>query len=414
MRMSRNKNEKIAIVGGGLSGLSIAHFLKKKGYKNLTIFEKENRLGGKLFTYRYKNRTYELGATFGLSTQKHLNRLMEDVNIRPDGPSLVRVYYDEKGERTIQIPKRSLGDFVSETDRLPKVLEQYPSIKEFSFEKAERDLLQPFSKWCDNHGFSILPKIYQNHFTSYGLGEISNVPAMYVLRAIDYDSVRAFLEVPELFTWESGASEIITRLGENLDDIRLGQEVLGIKEEEGLRVKTPYETTLFDKIIWTAPLTGLAGFFEDPVIEEGIGKITVHDYSVHALSGDHLPRGCGCVLPFVKGNKKGVPLIWINRWDPSDLITVFSYRGERQTKEEHVKRVIAYLNERGAVNVKPHRIANWKQGPYLKEEVLKRGFYPLLKNMQGKKGLYLAGEILSGVSMDKVIGYGNAMVEEYF
>lgn len=36
----------ITIIGGGLLGLSIAYFLQKKGYKNVCVVEKENRLGG--------------------------------------------------------------------------------------------------------------------------------------------------------------------------------------------------------------------------------------------------------------------------------------------------------------------------------------------------------------------------------
>lgn len=40
-------NKKIAIVGGGLSGLAVAYFLSKKGYA-VTVFEKEKTLGGEL------------------------------------------------------------------------------------------------------------------------------------------------------------------------------------------------------------------------------------------------------------------------------------------------------------------------------------------------------------------------------
>lgn len=60
------RDYRIAIVGGGLSGLFIAYDLQRKGYKNVTVFEKEERLGGKLNTIWYKGKSYELGAIFGL------------------------------------------------------------------------------------------------------------------------------------------------------------------------------------------------------------------------------------------------------------------------------------------------------------------------------------------------------------
>lgn len=45
------KNKKIAIVGGGLSGILFAYYLAKNGYE-VTIFEKEKTLGGELATIK--------------------------------------------------------------------------------------------------------------------------------------------------------------------------------------------------------------------------------------------------------------------------------------------------------------------------------------------------------------------------
>jgi glutamate synthase (NADPH) small chain len=43
-------NNKVAVVGGGISGLSAAVDLDKKGY-SVTIYEKENKLGGRMWTF---------------------------------------------------------------------------------------------------------------------------------------------------------------------------------------------------------------------------------------------------------------------------------------------------------------------------------------------------------------------------
>ena len=39
------KNKKIAILGAGVTGLTAAYYLSKKGY-NVTIFEKSEEVGG--------------------------------------------------------------------------------------------------------------------------------------------------------------------------------------------------------------------------------------------------------------------------------------------------------------------------------------------------------------------------------
>ncbi|MEH7109248.1 FAD-dependent oxidoreductase, partial [Bacillus sp. JJ1764] len=41
------KNDKIAIIGAGISGVAAAFQLKKKGYRHITLFEKNDRVGGK-------------------------------------------------------------------------------------------------------------------------------------------------------------------------------------------------------------------------------------------------------------------------------------------------------------------------------------------------------------------------------
>ncbi|KXN73883.1 hypothetical protein CONCODRAFT_3122, partial [Conidiobolus coronatus NRRL 28638] len=51
----------VCIVGAGLSGLRTADNLKNKGYK-VKIFEKEDRVGGKVDTFRKDGRVYNMGA----------------------------------------------------------------------------------------------------------------------------------------------------------------------------------------------------------------------------------------------------------------------------------------------------------------------------------------------------------------
>ena len=47
-------SEKIAIIGGGITGLSLAYFLLKRGYQ-VTVFEKSAELGGLAGTFKFEN-----------------------------------------------------------------------------------------------------------------------------------------------------------------------------------------------------------------------------------------------------------------------------------------------------------------------------------------------------------------------
>lgn len=44
--LPKGGHQKIALIGGGPASLSCACFLARLGYKNITVYEKENYLGG--------------------------------------------------------------------------------------------------------------------------------------------------------------------------------------------------------------------------------------------------------------------------------------------------------------------------------------------------------------------------------
>ena len=53
---------KIAIIGDGLSGLTLAHRLKD--FSELTLFEKSRGFGGRMAARRYKNFQFDHGVHF--------------------------------------------------------------------------------------------------------------------------------------------------------------------------------------------------------------------------------------------------------------------------------------------------------------------------------------------------------------
>ena len=65
-----NNQHRHVIIGGSIAGVHMATILAKKGYKNITILEKSNRIGGKTFSIKDNNLipghtiTHELGACY--------------------------------------------------------------------------------------------------------------------------------------------------------------------------------------------------------------------------------------------------------------------------------------------------------------------------------------------------------------
>ncbi len=75
-------NERIIIIGGGLSGLTLAYLLSKKNIKT-TILEASPRLGGRIQTIKGANQTpLELGATWFSDMHPNLLALINELGLK--------------------------------------------------------------------------------------------------------------------------------------------------------------------------------------------------------------------------------------------------------------------------------------------------------------------------------------------
>ena len=58
------REDRVCIVGAGPSGVHMAMKLKKMGHKDVTIFEKTDRVGGKSYDVKYRGVYYPMGTIF--------------------------------------------------------------------------------------------------------------------------------------------------------------------------------------------------------------------------------------------------------------------------------------------------------------------------------------------------------------
>ncbi|ACM93423.1 protoporphyrinogen oxidase [Nautilia profundicola AmH] len=100
---------KLAIVGGGISGLSLAYYLQNDF--EVTVFEKE-KWGGKAYTAKVGEYLMEEGVNGFLSNSPKTMELCEEIGIKPikaNDNSKIRYIYDNK---LIKIPLKPL-DFIT-------------------------------------------------------------------------------------------------------------------------------------------------------------------------------------------------------------------------------------------------------------------------------------------------------------
>lgn len=71
---------KVAIVGGGVTGLSLAYFLTRKGHR-VTVFEKESHLGGLAATFPFENTRLEKLYHHLFSTDREILHLIAEAGL---------------------------------------------------------------------------------------------------------------------------------------------------------------------------------------------------------------------------------------------------------------------------------------------------------------------------------------------
>lgn len=416
----RGKEDKIAIVGGGLSGLVMLQLLKEKGYKQVTLYEGDARLGGKLYSTCYNGRSYELGAIFGLPSQKCFRKWLKKLNIKTDGPKLSRLNYNAKGELAPQLPKEELMAFLEEIHRLPTVLKLYPSLQDVSLRNTEKPLMEPFSRWCDTHGFKVLKKIYMHYFTIFGLGPLDEVPAVYVHRILNYDHLMTFMEVPEFLTCQGGVSSIVQALSKGIGDVRLSQYVKAIKPYPSGQqlVMTDYDAVVYDAVIIAAPLDRFKSLYLfDDSIRQALDHVRSQNFAVHLWHVDQMPAGCGCILDNLVVERRGHVTLWVNRWGgmpKKDLMTTYVYEHPETKKNRTVLTIQSDLEEFGIEHPRLYQAVHWKHCPYFTQDQLESGLYSKIEDLQGVDGIYFIGEFLSTLSMENVMAYAEYIANAYF
>lgn len=163
---------KIAVIGAGLSGLTVAYRLKKAGY-NADVYEARNRVGGRVFTVNINNSTEELGG-------KNLNdggealsikHLIQEVGLSIDSYPVKSAYYYYDSDQN-----QSLNFYGEEVPPFPplsaQILEELKKI-----EKKSKNMAEVLDQFFDK--YPLQKKIYSNRLRSYEGSEPYNLAPSY-------------------------------------------------------------------------------------------------------------------------------------------------------------------------------------------------------------------------------------------
>ncbi len=321
----------IAIIGGGISGLSTAFYIKKyMPEADITIFEKENHLGGKMNTTNKDGFLVEEGSNGFLSNKPDTLELVklskcEDILLKSSDEARLRFIYDG----SLEVLPESPGAFIKtpllslkgklrvayEIFAKPKKDDSDESLQEFGYRRVGKEMTDVFLD-------AMVAGIYAS--TPAKISAPAAFPLVVNLEKKYGSLFKGMLAKKKkeagpggvLMSLKGGVSTFIERLQKAMDvNIVKNTDITTIKKfEERYRVIGKNLDMKFDKIILSTPAFESAKILRSlsPEIADRLNDIEYSPISIVGLGYDNLNhdlKGFG-LLATTRANQDVLGVLW--------------------------------------------------------------------------------------------------------
>mmetsp|Transcript_20944 Transcript_20944/g.38907 ORF Transcript_20944/g.38907 Transcript_20944/m.38907 type:complete len:602 (-) Transcript_20944:95-1900(-) len=470
------QDDSFVIVGGGVSGIFAALTLVELGYHNVTILERELRVGGKAAAFEYSSKKYPLGAVGTPLALEKASFTEAQVHEKPlqFGASLL----GPTGRRMQILDANNLildDDKWPQSFPAPELLSQtpvedwqkafgakgppdrfYPHKVDFSSPSAEElasstPLPHLVPRWGKPE--TSWPLVYVSAH-GYGVAEAKNAPPFYYWCRFAQKSTNAGASGilgkngplglmapyeqrpigprgPALKGWDSTSlfeeklakAGVHVRTGATVSAIHRDEEKVTVTTEDG-RVGT------FDHLILAADLKGALKFLDVDEHERSLFSSIVHlpyytvasfirlpwlaTGSVYYLGDKQTPSG-ERDLTDAGGATAGYPLILFKPNKGSDLTISWSYGGSGVGPPEieaRLRETVEHMN--GTFNG-IHFMKEWGDYfPHVPADELRGNFHKRLDALQGQKRTYMVGEIFNLPLVSECVDWARYLIRRHF
>lgn len=379
---------RVGIVGAGFSGLLAAYWLEMQGF-SVTVFEKEARLGGHCRTFEHGGLSIEMGTVFGFRSE--LRGLFTTLDVGFTERYSHREFVNSDFERVEQLSYAEAEAFKSELLRLSEILDAYPEAFDGDgYGRVYEDLKMSMGDFLALHGFELIGKAIYPHLAAFGFGVPWDLPAFYGFSVFDLATIQAFVRGEKLLYVDQGFTELVRKLSLRVTDIRYGQPVTSMVEDEGgVRVFTAFGDSYFDKVLVSAVLP--SGVLEEGPLAQKMGVVHTNPYV--SIAYKVVPQNSGTTYCLGQlGSAEQLLFYHSFRQRQKTVLIAYAYG---DLSEALVKAVSGDL-KRCEVQVK-HVVAaeSWRIFPHVRAECLCEDFYTALRAADPNQRIHLMGTLVS-------------------
>lgn len=421
---------RVAIVGAGASGLTAARELAKlsavgKVSYDVTIFEREGRVGGKVCSVSHGGRIHELGALYQDTVNYPLIYSMANelgVQYVKDRPSRLWMI-DRTGQYSWSrlILRSGLAHRLpAELFRFWRLYRMYPEINEPTITKIAPELRLPLSELFERHRLKAIERLTSTVMASFGYGYFDEVPAIYLLKCLPWFlNPRAAMSLrgidvtyfPEGWQslWETVARTLNVQLDaeiSRIERIRRGRDC-------EIRISCNGREHYFDRLIISCEPSSLLGRMDYTESERQLfAEVRTHRYLISLVEGTDLPHAMFPEHTMMRQSGRVMCIIHFHTDSPyyktyQQLPPEMSLEQATDLMHQDVRRLGGSIR---SVVTQRH----WNYFPHVSTQSLDRGFYDRVEHLQGQHNTYYVGGLLNFESVEHTSRFAKNLVGRYF
>ncbi len=445
---------RICIIGAGPAGLSSAHYLRKAGYNNVQLLEINSKVGGKSHTLTFNNRSFDMGANYLTPDYTHVMEMAREVGAKMYHEKSPVAFDPASGAFSPLLKKVLEGTtffaFFVSAIRYFFLRWKLNSVLPFAGNMGlagRPDLMVSFDEWLDNHKLGNLKKIFSIPTTMMGYGELSEIPAPYVLRYIGVGTFRTMLlfgaglsvSYPKRFVdgfqrfWERISWSLNVRTGVFIKEVKREQGKINIKFDEsrlmGDGLKMDHVEEEFDYLVLSCPLavSTLKPFLDIKESEERMfnaEKVKHRTFGITLLDDAKKTAYKWRVFHIFPLAKINTPSIFAHQFPSNPAYEIYTPMTnleddrdkeamERRIKkmEEQAREIISSLKGE-AGDILHYDL--WKYFYHVSLADFKAGYFDELESMQGQQNTFYNMGLNSFELIEPISRYSKYLVSRYF
>ncbi|WP_300385815.1 NAD(P)-binding protein [Clostridium sp.] len=386
---------KVAVIGGGFSGMLASYLLEKEGI-DVTIYEKQEYIGGHCKTLVSKDVYADLGTVCSFTGE--IKELLIDLQVDYTERFVYRNFVDEDYHNVEHMLREDVILLMNELSKLQLILEKYsPYLDYVNFGYIPEDLMIPLNTFLKNHDLRFVSQIIVPYLSSFGFGCIEDIQAYYVFKVFSINTILSFIGGKKSLFINKGTSELIKKLSQKISDIRYSLEVTNVEiVTDKVKVETPYGADYFDKVLITTKLP--KDVIKDTFYNQLMKKIDTNPFIACAYE----VYDKGLVTTYYKshlGKKNKIQFFHTSNQNNKTILLAYAYGNIDKDTIEGITEDIKKLG----INIKQLiTVKQWYIFPHLKIHNLTQVFYKEINERQNISNICLIGSLVSKPSIDNL------------